>query len=95
MTNLTEVPQFASDQLVQFTCHLRLAVAAYLARFKGFSREHTDSDLRCHRTSVAAYDGARCRLTVTGSGSALRSVQVISEAELVDDPAGTVVRIGQ
>jgi hypothetical protein len=46
-------------------------------------------------TSVAAYDGARCRLTVTGSGSALRSVRVISEAEPVDDPAGTVVRIDQ
>jgi integrase/recombinase XerD len=27
---------------------LRLAVAAYLARFKGSSREHTDSDLRCY-----------------------------------------------
>jgi hypothetical protein len=27
---------------------LRLAVAAYLARFKGLSREHTESDLRCY-----------------------------------------------
>ena len=27
---------------------LRLAVAAYLARFKGSSREHTASDLRCY-----------------------------------------------
>ena len=27
---------------------LRLAVAAYLARFKGSSREHTQSDLRCY-----------------------------------------------
>jgi hypothetical protein len=27
---------------------LRLAVAAYLARFKGSSREHTESDLRCY-----------------------------------------------
>ena len=26
---------------------LRLAAAAYLARFKGSSREHTESDLRC------------------------------------------------
>ena len=25
-----------------------LAVAAYLARFKGSSREHTESDLRCY-----------------------------------------------
>jgi len=27
---------------------LRLAVAAYLARFKGTSREHTESALRCY-----------------------------------------------
>src|ERR1035438_822540 len=27
---------------------LRLAVAAYLARFKGASRDHTHSDLRCY-----------------------------------------------
>jgi integrase/recombinase XerD len=31
-----------------FTDPLRLAVAAYLARFKGSSREHTESDLRCY-----------------------------------------------
>jgi integrase/recombinase XerD len=31
-----------------FTGRLRLAVAAYLARFKGSSREHTESDLRCY-----------------------------------------------
>ena len=31
-----------------FTDQLRLAVAAYLARFKGTSREHTESDLRCY-----------------------------------------------
>ena len=31
-----------------FTDRLRLAVAAYLARFKGSSREHTESDLRCY-----------------------------------------------
>ena len=28
----------------------RLAVAAYLARFKGSSREHIESDLRCFLT---------------------------------------------
>ena len=28
--------------------HVRLAAAAYLARFKGSSREHTESDLRCY-----------------------------------------------
>lgn len=31
-----------------FTDQLRLAVAAYLARFKGSSRKHTESDLRCY-----------------------------------------------
>ncbi len=28
--------------------HVRLAAAAYLGRFKGSSREHTQSDLRCY-----------------------------------------------
>jgi hypothetical protein len=28
--------------------HFQIAAAAYLARFKGTSRDHTDSDLRCH-----------------------------------------------
>jgi len=32
---------------------LRLAVAAYLARFKGASRDHTSSDLRCYLTWCA------------------------------------------
>ena len=31
-----------------FTDQLRLAVAAHLARFKGSSRYHTESDLRCY-----------------------------------------------
>ena len=47
MTNFTELPSVPSDRLVPFTDQLRLAVAAYLARFKGSSREHTASDLRC------------------------------------------------
>jgi hypothetical protein len=36
-----------SDRLGPFTDQLRLAVTAYLARFKCPSREHTESDLRC------------------------------------------------
>ena len=48
MTNLTELPSIPSDHLVPFTDQLRLAVAAYLARFKGSSRYHTESDLRCY-----------------------------------------------
>jgi integrase/recombinase XerD len=48
MMNFTEPPSVPSAHLVPFTDQLRLAVAAYLARFKGSSREHTQSDLRCY-----------------------------------------------
>jgi integrase/recombinase XerD len=41
------VPARAGDP-VPHAERLRLAVAAYLARFKGTSREHTNSDLRCY-----------------------------------------------
>jgi len=41
------VPAHASA-LVPHADRLRLAVAAYLARFKGTSRDHTNSDLRCY-----------------------------------------------
>jgi hypothetical protein len=37
-----------SDPPEPFTDQVRLAVAADLARFKGSSREHTESDLRCY-----------------------------------------------
>ncbi len=47
MMSFAEVPFVPSAPLVPFTDQLRLAVAAYLARFKGSSRYHTDSDLRC------------------------------------------------
>ncbi len=46
MVNFSELPSVPSDHLVPFTDQLRLAVAAYLARFKGASRYHTESDLR-------------------------------------------------
>ena len=49
-TDLASVP---SDPPGPFTDRLRLAVAAYLARFKGTSREHTESDLRCYLTWCA------------------------------------------
>jgi site-specific recombinase XerD len=48
MMNFTELPSVPSDRLAPFTDQLRLAVAAYLARFQGSSREHTESDLRCY-----------------------------------------------
>ncbi len=47
MMTFTELASVPSDPLVPLTDQLRLAVAAYLARFKGSSREHTDSDLCC------------------------------------------------
>src|SRR5262249_17495561 len=53
MKNFTELAPARPDQLVPLTDQLRLAVAAYLARFKGSSREHTESDLRCYLTWCA------------------------------------------
>ena len=48
MTTFTQLVPAPSDPPEPFTDRLRLAVAAYLARFKGTSREHTESDLRCY-----------------------------------------------
>ncbi len=48
MTNFAELTPVPSDRPLPVADPLRLAVAAYLARFKGSSREHTDSDLRCY-----------------------------------------------
>jgi hypothetical protein len=48
MTTFTRPTPAPSDPPEPFTGRLRLAVAAYLARFKGSSREHTESDLRCY-----------------------------------------------
>ena len=56
MTNFTELIPVPSDRLVPVADRLRLAVAAYLARFKGSSREHTESDLRCYLSWCAERD---------------------------------------
>jgi integrase/recombinase XerD len=48
MMTLTDLPSLHSDPPVPFTDQLRLAVAAYLARFKDSSREHTESDSCCY-----------------------------------------------
>jgi integrase/recombinase XerD len=48
MVNLTDLATVPSGPLAPFTDRLQLAAAAYLARFQGSSREHTDSDLRCY-----------------------------------------------
>jgi len=44
----TELASVPSRQAGPLTDQLQLAVTAYLARFKGSSREHTESDLRCY-----------------------------------------------
>jgi integrase/recombinase XerD len=48
MMTFTDLASAPSGPLTPFTDRQRLAVAAYLARFKGSSREHTESDLRCY-----------------------------------------------
>jgi hypothetical protein len=48
MRNFTDLASVPSHPLAPFTDRLRLAVAAYLTRFKGSSRQHTESDLRCY-----------------------------------------------
>jgi integrase len=48
MMNFPDLASLPSDRPATLTDQLRLAVAAYLARFKGSSREHTASDLRCY-----------------------------------------------
>lgn len=53
MTTFTDLASVAHDPAALFTDRLRLAVAAYLARFKGTSREHTESDLRCYLARCA------------------------------------------
>jgi site-specific recombinase XerD len=58
MTNFTELVPVPCDPAAPFTDRLRLAVTAYLARFKGSSREHTESDLR----SYLAWCAERARM---------------------------------
>jgi site-specific recombinase XerD len=48
MTDFNELPVMPSGAVVSPVDPLRLAVVAYLARFRGSSRDHTDSDLRCY-----------------------------------------------
>jgi hypothetical protein len=51
--NFTELASVPSDPRAPFADQLRLAVAAYLARFKGSSRDHTESDLRSYLACCA------------------------------------------
>jgi integrase/recombinase XerD len=48
MMNFPEPPSAPPGHPLHVAGQLRLAVAAYLARFKGSSRYHTESDLRCY-----------------------------------------------
>jgi site-specific recombinase XerD len=48
MMSFTDLACVPTDHEAPSTDRLRLAVAAYLTRFKGSSREHTESDLRCY-----------------------------------------------
>ena len=48
MTSFTDPASVPSISPEPFDDRLRLAVAAYLARVKGSSREHSESDLRCY-----------------------------------------------
>ena len=54
MMNFTDLASVPADRRPgPFTDQLRLAVAAYLARFRGSSREHTESGLRSFLTWCA------------------------------------------
>jgi hypothetical protein len=46
--NFPDLASLPSDRPATFTDQLRLAVPAYLARFRAPSREHTASNLRCY-----------------------------------------------
>jgi hypothetical protein len=56
MPNFTDLASVPSHPLAPFTDRLRLAVAAYLARFTGISRTRTESDLRCYLAWCAERD---------------------------------------
>jgi integrase/recombinase XerD len=55
MMILAEPASVPSNQAAPLPDPLRLAVTAYLGRFKGLSREHTNSDLRCYLAWCAGH----------------------------------------
>lgn len=94
MKNSTGLSSVPSDPLVPFTDQLRLAVAAYLARFQGASRYHTESGLRCYMTWSAdmtwtRWPRAACTWSCT-SGGCRRSGGVSWREWLVQ---GSVARV--
>jgi hypothetical protein len=50
MMHFDELVPGQASALVPHADRLRLAAAAYLARFKGTSRDHANSGLRCYLT---------------------------------------------
>jgi len=48
MMSFTDLMPVPADHRAPSTDQPRLAVAAFLARFTGASRQHTESDLRCY-----------------------------------------------
>src|SRR5690242_3488480 len=55
MMTSTPLAPAPSDPPEPFTGQLRLAVAAYLARFKGSSREHTESRSEEHTSELQSH----------------------------------------
>jgi integrase/recombinase XerD len=53
MMAFTDLASAPAGPLAPSSDRLRLATAAHLARFKGSSREHTESDLRCYLARCA------------------------------------------
>ena len=65
----TEPASVPSHQAGPFPDQLRRAVTAYLARFKGSSREHTESDLRCYLSWCAERGLDPARRAASPSGA--------------------------
>jgi len=87
MLNFTDLASVASHPLAPFTDRPRLAVAAYLARFKGSSRVHTESDLRCYLFEATSSDIADLGL-LPGVELAPRRADLL--AVTADDPGGVI-----
>jgi hypothetical protein len=82
---LDEPPSVPSGRLVLLTGQLRLAVAACLARFKGCSCEHTESDLRCY-LAWCVKRGPESPARLAAVGTAVRGAPVMGlQGKQADD----------
>ena len=82
-TDLTSVP---SDPPAPFTGQLLLAVAAYLARFKGCSREHTESDLRCYLSWCAEREDVPAFVELESGGPPPVACRVVGVGQSPNHP---------